>query len=93
MSDPIDALEQQIERAVESHGALDLLAQLYGIIDAWRVEHGGCERYLARTSRTRRNRKILDLAAQGLSAREIAERVGTCARHVRRVKSRQSSYL
>ena len=93
MSDPVDALELAIQSVLESSGALGLLPQIYRIVDQWRQRYGGSEVYLARRCECRRNAEVLRLTASGLSAAEIAERIGVSPSQVRRIKSRRSRYV
>lgn len=93
MSDPVDALELAIQSVLETSGALSLLPQIYRIVDQWRQQYGGGRVYLARKCESRRNSEIVRLAVEGLSACEIAHKVGVSERQARRLRCRKSRYV
>lgn len=89
MADAIDDLEGRIF----AHLPSEILPTLYTAIDEWRHEHAGNRTYIARRSHTRQERTISRLADEHYSLSEIAARVGLSTRQVRRIRSKQSSYI
>lgn len=93
MSDPVDALEQAIQIALEGCGAAGLLPQIWRIVDQWRQQYGGCESYLCKRSQSRRHAEVLRMSSAGIAADQIAKAVGMSAAQVRRIRSRRSDYI
>lgn len=91
MADPIDALEQMIDRAVCNLDGDDVLIRIHDAIDRWRGEWAGDRIYIARHSISRREEVIKRLSETGKGTAEIAKEVGVSPRQIRRM--RQSSYL
>lgn len=88
MADPISDLEQQLAQVVSA----DELPRLFAAIDHWRHTYGGDKVYIAAYCKERRDERVKDLRNQGLSANEVASKVGLSPRQVKRL-SKKSSYL
>lgn len=91
MADPIDTLEQMIDRAVCNLDGDDVLIRIHGAIDQWRKDWAGDRIYISRHSSSRREEMVKQMAQDGKGTSEIAKEIGVSPRQIRRM--RQSSYI
>jgi DNA-binding NarL/FixJ family response regulator len=91
MADPIDALESMICDTLQAAQAEGVVSEIRAKIQSWRMRFGGEEVYVARRAHIARQAKIAELAAKGLSPKEISTKLGVTRQTVH--NARKSSAI